>query len=73
MSDRQFVAVQFRSGERTYTYHNDGAPVWCGAVVKVPGRNPDDGWQRATVVEISHDEPDFETKAILGLVDETPT
>lgn len=70
MNGRQFVAVEFRSGGRPYTYHNDGAPVWAGAVVKVPERSGD-GWQRATAVSISDEEPAFATKGILGLVEES--
>jgi hypothetical protein len=62
---RQFVAVEFRSGGRKYTYHNDGDPVAAGALVKVPDRSGD-GWQRATVVTAFADPPAFATKAILG-------
>lgn len=67
MTVRQFVAVRFRDGGRTYTYHNDGQAVRVGDVVKVPGRSADDGWQRADVVRLV-DPPTFETKAILGVI-----
>lgn len=62
---RQFVAVEFRSGGRKYTYHNDGPPVAAGALVKVPDRSGD-GWQRGVVVTAFADKPAFATKAILG-------
>jgi hypothetical protein len=73
MENRQFVAVKFRSSDaRSYTYHNDGDPVACGDIVKIADRH-DDGWNRATVHEISHIAPSFETKPIMGiLMDEPP-
>lgn len=74
-AERQFIAVQFRSGDkRTYTYHNDGPPVGAGQQVKVPDRSGD-GRTRATVVEIGVPAPTkFATKGILGLIetDQTP-
>lgn len=67
-SERQFIAVKFRSDdERSYTYHNDGPPVGAGQQVKIAPRDGQDGWSRATVVEAFVDRPDFETKPILGL------
>lgn len=67
---RQFVAVKFRRGDkRTWTYHWDGEPVACGDVVKVPDRYGD-GWQRATVHEITDEPPAFDTKALLGRVED---
>ncbi len=72
MSARQFVAVKFRpSDKRTWTYHNDRAPVACGDVVKVPPRFGS-GWQRATGHEITDEAPAFETKAIMGVVQDDP-
>lgn len=72
MSERQYVAVKFRTEDkRSYTYHNDGEPVGAGQQVKIPARGhpPESGeWSRATVVEIGVPKPDkFETKGILGL------
>lgn len=63
---RQFVAVKFNiNASRSYTYHNDGPPVRIGEDVKIEGRNGD-GWQRASVVDVSPLPPPFKTKAILG-------
>jgi len=73
MTGRQFVRCKFRSSDaRAWTYHYDGPEeLFAGAVVKVPDRSGD-GWQRATVAEINAPRPtEFETKAILGLVDDT--
>lgn len=74
MNERQYVAVSFRPGDaKTYTYHNDGARVVCGDVVKVPSRFGDAGWRRATVVKTGVERPTaFATKGILGLVDQPP-
>lgn len=70
MSARQFVAVKFRSSDaKAWTYHWDGTPVACGDVVKVPPRFGS-GWQRAVVHAITDEAPAFETKPILGVVDE---
>lgn len=66
----QYLACKFRSADkRTYTYRNDGPPVFCGDVVAVPDRSGD-GWQRVTVHEIDYIPPPYETKAILGLADD---
>lgn len=71
MSERQFVAVRFRPGDkRTYTYHNDGPALFEGDRVKCPGRKPDDGWTAATVEAVSFEVPEFATKAILGRVED---
>lgn len=70
---RQYLSIAFRDGAREYTYHNDGEPVAKGDKVKLPGRKPDDGWQRGTVTKVLEDKPadlKFETKAILGKLDE---
>lgn len=69
---RQFVAVKFRSSDtKTWTYHNDGPPVACGDIVKVPDRFGK-GWQRATVHSFSATFPQFPTKPILGRLDDQP-
>jgi hypothetical protein len=68
--DRQYVAVKFHPGDkRSYTYQNDGEPVKIGDVVKVPDRKGS-GWMRATVTDLPFDKPAFETKAILGKVEQ---
>lgn len=63
--NRQFVAVQFSSGDRkSYTYHNDGRPVAKGDRVLVPTSR---GQTSATVVRVfSEPAPPFQTKAIAG-------
>lgn len=72
MGNRQYVAVKFWIGnKRTYTYHNDGEPVAAGDVVKIADRHGD-GWSRVTVHEISHEKPPFDTKPILGRVEDDP-
>lgn len=64
---RQFVACAFREGDkRTYTYHNDGAPVGPGDRVQVPGRSPG-VVQTVIVAWITDVAPTFETKPIIGL------
>lgn len=69
---RIYVQCKFREGDRkSYMYHVDedfGLRV--GDVVKVPGKHPGDGWQRATLVEILGEiaPPKFTTKPILGKV-----
>ena len=65
---KQFVAVRFRPNDpRTYTYANDGEPVRVGDRVKVPDARFG-GWKPVEVVELV-EEPRFECKSILGLVD----
>lgn len=69
MSERQYVACKFYpSDRRTYTYHNDGAPVAAGDEVKV-GDARSDGWKKVTVVSVSDLQPPFPTKPILGKVE----
>lgn len=66
----QYVACKFRSGDaRSYTYHNDGEPVSVGDTVKVEDRDGD-GWKRVEVVSVSSQKPKFETKPILGKVED---
>lgn len=66
---RQYVAVKFREGDtRTYTYHNDGAPVAAGDEVKVDDARSD-GWKRVFVVSVDSAKPTFATKPILGIAD----
>jgi hypothetical protein len=66
MSNRQYVACQFNPWDRrTYTYHNDGAPVAPGDKVKVETRY---GLKIITVDSIVDEAPKFETKAILEKV-----
>jgi hypothetical protein len=63
---RQYVAVRFNPKGRAYTYHNDGPPVRVGDFVKIGG---DDGWQRLECVAVSEQDPEFSTKAILGIIE----
>lgn len=63
-SNRQYVAVEFNPWDRrSYTYHNDGAPVSVGDKVRVETR---DGSKTVTVVSLPEAAPAFETKPILG-------
>lgn len=63
MSNRQFVAVQFNPWDRrTYTYHFDGEPLLSGEKVIVETKR---GEAVVTVVAISDQQPNFETKPIL--------
>jgi hypothetical protein len=65
----QYVAVKFRPKDsRAWTYRNDGPPVAVGTKVKVPDKEGD-GWRGLDVVSVTHEEPPFPTKAILGVVD----
>lgn len=63
-----YVTVQFPHGGRHYTYHYEGEPLSKGDTVKVPCRNPDDGWTRAVVQAVDVKKPKFMTKALLGRV-----
>ena len=66
----QYVAVKFSPVDsRSYTYHNDGEPLAVGDMAKVPARGDPSAWRRAKVEAIV-DKPDFDTKAILGKVDD---
>lgn len=66
---RQYLAVAFKPGGKTYVYHNDGEPVLPGDEIKVPDPRGEPGdWIRAHVVEILTERQAFETKAILGPV-----
>lgn len=62
---RQYIAVEFRRGGQTYTYHHDGETIVPGDEVKIPDKTGD-GWSRVRVVEVDWIKPPFETKAILG-------
>ena len=67
---RQYIACKFRPEDtRTYTYHNDGNPVRVGDFVKVAD-NRSDGWKRVEVVALLDNAPPFETKELLGKVEE---
>ena len=69
-TERQYVAVKFRPGDRrTYTYHNDGDPVAAGDEVKIADRHGN-GWSRVTVESVSDEKPPFDTKPILGRVED---
>jgi len=65
---RQYVAIEFRRGGRTYTYHHDGEAIVPGDEVKVPDRSGD-GWSRVRVVEVDWIKPGYETKPILGRIE----
>lgn len=70
----QYLTAKFRpTDKRSYTYHNDGAPVAVGDEIKLPSTRHEDGWVRGTVFGIISEaeakaQP-FETKAILGLAE----
>lgn len=65
---RVYVACKFRPTDaRAFTYYYDGEePLQVGDTVKVPDRYGD-GWKRVEVVSITHEEPPFLTKGIIGL------
>lgn len=65
---RLFVKCRFHHNDaRLYSYHYDGEePLEVGDTVKVPDRSGD-GWKRVEVVSITHEEPPFPTKGIIGL------
>lgn len=67
---RVYIAVEFRPGQRPYTYHHDGGEaLGAGDVVKVPTRTRgEDGWQRAIVLG-TVSQPTFPTKPILGIIE----
>jgi hypothetical protein len=72
---RQYLTAKFRPADkRAYTYHNDGPPVAPGNEVKLPSTRGTDGWLRGTVFglisEAEAKAQPFDTKAILGLVNE---
>ena len=66
----QFVKCRFRPADtRLYTYINEGDPVAPGDFVKVAdARDPNDGWKRVEVMEVTSEEPPFACKPILGLI-----
>lgn len=70
----QYLTAKFRpTDKRSYTYHNDGAPVAVGDEIKLPSTRHEDGWVRGTVFGIISEaeakaQP-FETKAILGKIE----
>lgn len=67
---RQYLKIAYKEGTtKTYTFHNDGDPVEAGDVVKLPDRRDPDSWVRGYVHEET-DEPVFETKGILGVVED---
>ena len=69
MMARQYVAVEFRPGGRTYTYHHDGAPLMVGAEVKVRVGKPNAAGysreQKATVAALVDEKPPFATKPVI--------
>ena len=79
MMARRYVAVEFKPGGRTYTYHHDGAPLAVGNEVKVsvgtPNRQGYTREQKATVVALVDEKPPFATKPVIlevggSLIDE---
>ena len=70
---RQYVACTFKAGDaRSYTYHNDGAPLAVGDVAKVEDHRGG-GWKRVYVVAIDVEKPTkFDTKPILGKAEPEP-
>lgn len=66
----QYVAVKFSPVDsRSYTYHNDGEPLAVGDMAKVASNRDPSVWKRVKVEAIV-DKPEFDTKPILGKVDE---
>lgn len=71
MTNRQYVACKFRSSDtRTYTYHNDGAPLAVGDTVTVEDRGG--GSKRVEIAEIVPDAPKFPTKPVLAKIEPEP-
>ena len=67
MTQRQYVQVKFRDGDRrAYTYHNDGDPVKPGDKVVVETKH---GKQTVTVDSVTDEAPRFATKPITIPVD----
>ena len=63
----QYVQCKFRENDsRSYTYHNEGAPVAAGDVVRIKDREGL-GWQKVFVVGVTFDAPKFATKPIIGI------
>lgn len=72
MTERRFYHCKFRKNDkRAYCYHYDGDVLRVGSTVKVAARDGD-GWTPTTIVDICPYVPDFDTKPILGPVDEPP-
>ena len=78
---RQYLAVEFKPGGRTYTYHHDGAPLAVGNEVKVrvgkPNRQGYTREQTAKVAALVDEKPPFATKPVIievggSLIDEEP-
>jgi hypothetical protein len=68
MTMTQFITCKFRPEDsRTYTYRNEGDPVFPGDMVKVADARSD-SWKRVTVVDVNLPEPSFATKPIFGLL-----
>lgn len=65
----QFIACKFRADDhRAYTYHNEGAPVVVGDLVKIEDARS--GMTKTVIVTAIVSQPTFATKAILGLADQ---
>lgn len=66
MSERQYITVRFAVNDwRTYTYHNDGAPVVPGDLVEVQTVH---GIKHVVVVLAGFEQPPLQTKPIIGKV-----
>lgn len=65
---RQYVEIRFKpEDQRGYSYHNDGEPVAVGDKVRVDARGSE---KIVEVVHLSDEAPPFETKPIIGKVEE---
>lgn len=65
MSERQYITVRFSEKDwRTYTYHNDGAPVAEGDRVEVQTVH---GIKTVVVALAGFEQPPFQTKPIIGM------
>ena len=68
----QYLACKFSPVDsRSYTYHNDGEPLAVGDMAKVADPRAPDVYKRVKVEAIV-DKPTFDTKPILGKVEDAP-
>lgn len=68
---RQYLVCKYRPDDkRAYTFHNDGEQLRTGDVAKVSARNGH-GWVRVHVVD-AVEKPEYETKPILGRLEDNP-
>lgn len=66
---RQYLRCTFKPGGKIYVYHNDGEPIEPGVECKVAGARDETAWTRVFVIGVQTEPPEYETKAILGVID----